>query len=152
MDIVPMEPLEEVRRVEKYTSLHSRFLGLHEVSPQELPEMLLVGNRLIDKVEELKKDNRIPRRFFEKNIQGNVHGAVGKDKTEKKEDMDNKRTRVAEDPRIPLRFFKKLHTPVDIFEIKIADKAGNGDLNTAGVEKRRALVNQYGRVVKRGSQ
>ena len=113
--------------------------------------MLLAGNCVINKEEELKKDNRIPRRFFEKNIQGNVHGAVEKDKTEKKEDMDNKRTRVAEDPRIPLRYFKKLHRPVDIFEIKIGDKAGNGDLNTAGVEKRRALVNQYGRVVKRGS-
>ena len=108
--------------------------------------MLLLGNRLINKVEELKKDNRIPRRFFEENIQGNVHGAVEKDKAEKKEDMDNKRTRVAEDPRIPLRYFKKLHRPVDIFEIKIADKACNGE-----VEKRRALVNQYGRVIKRGS-
>ena len=129
----------------------TRFLGLHEISPQEVPEMLLVGNRLINKVEELKKDNRIPRRFFEKNIQGNVQGAVEKDKTEKKEDMDNKKTRVAEDPRIPLRYFKKLHRPVDIFEIKIADKAGNGDLRTADVEKRRALVNQYGRVIKRGS-
>ena len=129
----------------------ARFLGLHEISPQEVPEMLLVGNRLINKVEELKKDNRIPRRFFEKNIPGNVHGAVEKDKAEKKEDMDNKRTRVAEDPRIPLRYFKKLHRPVDIFEIKIADKAGNGDLKTADVEKRRAPVNQYGRVIKRGS-
>ena len=112
--------------------------------------MLLVGNRLINKVEELKKDNRIPRKFFEKNIQGNVHGAVEKDKTEKK-DMDNEKTRVAEDPRIPLRYFKKLHRPVDIFEIVIGDKAGNGDLRTADVEKQRALVNQYGRVIKRGS-
>ena len=129
----------------------ARFLGLHEISPQEMPEMLLVRNRLIDKVEELKKDNRIPSRFFEKNIQGNVHGAVGKDKTQKKEDMDNNKNRVAEDPRIPLRYFKKLHRPVDIFEIKIADKAGNADLRTADVEKRRALGNQYGRVIKRGS-
>ena len=129
----------------------ARFLGLHEISPKEVPAMLLVGNRLINKVEELKKDNRIPRRFFEKNTQGNVHGAVGKDQTEKKEDMDNKKTRVAEDPRIPFRYFKKLHRPVDIFEIVIGDKAGNGDLRTADVEKRRALVNQYGRVIKRGS-
>ena len=129
----------------------ARFLGLHEISPQEVPEMLLLGNRLINKVEELKKDNRIPRRFFEENIQGNVHSAVEKDKTEKKEDMDNKKNRVAEDPRIPLRYFKKLHRPVDIFEIKIADKAGNGDLRTADVEKRHAPVNQYGRVIKRGS-
>ena len=129
----------------------ARFLGLHEISPQEMPEMLLVRNRLIDKVEELKKDNGIPRRFFEKNIQRNVHGAVEKDKTEKREDMDNKKTRVAEDPRIPLRYFKKLHRPVDIFEIKIGDKAGNGDLRTADVEKQRAPVNQYGRVIKRGS-
>ena len=129
----------------------TRFLGLHEISPQEVPEMLLVGNRLINKVEELKKDNRIPRRFFEENIKRYVHGAVENDKTEKKEDMDNKKTRVAEDPRIPLRYFKKLHRPVDIFEIKIADKADHGDLRTADVEKRHAPVNQYGRVIKRGS-
>ena len=99
-----------------------RFLGLSELGVAdmaEVPERLLIRSNL-PKVADMVKDTRVPLRFFKKGICD--RRTAGENLSSEEEEETRKEARAVEDARIPFRYFRNLHTPIDILEACSRDK------------------------------
>ena len=104
----------------------ARFLGLPELEVAdmtEVPEWLLVRTGL-PKVVEMAEDTRVPLRFFKKGIcDRRTDGENGFLEEDEDTGQEKKReARVVKDARIPFRYFRNLHLPLDILEACSGDK------------------------------
>ena len=106
--------------------LPPRFLGFSELGVAdmaEVPERLLIRSNL-PKVADMVKDTRVPIRFFKRGICD--RRTAGENISSEEEEETRKETkreaRVVEDARIPFRYFRNLHTPIDILEACSGEK------------------------------
>ena len=102
--------------------LPPRFLGFSELGVAdmaEVPERLLIRSNL-PKVADMVKDTRVPLRFFKKGICD--RRTAGENLSSEEEEETRKEARAVEDARIPFRYFRNLHTPIDILEACSGEK------------------------------